>query len=480
MQHRLIPLALLLLLAWSPAGAQLPDLDGAQDGFDLGGIGAGIGDPAGAVGDVISDDLGNGSDAARSGNGSTPEYPVDAVPGLDDGLPPILESLGLENLPGNLMELGGNEALIFDRSAIETAATGNDRAYVPDELIVLDPSTSLLNAAQAQGFRILSVERFANLDVVIARLRVPTGLSLSAARQRLDNLVDRQLIEFNSLYRRDQAQWVVPHEAIWGQVGWLGPCAATVGIGIVDTAIDPSVAAAAAVLEQRDIREGGGRSVPGEHGSAVAAILAGGSVERPGLLSGIALSVAAAFPADLSEPADTPTMLRALDWLASRDVEVINFSLSGPRNDILAVVLTSLDEAGVAFVAAVGNAGASQEPGYPAAHPAVLGVTAIGPDSRVLAVATRGAAVDLAAPGIAVPSIGIGGQPIRVTGTSFAAPFVTAAVALLAAQGWRPVEIREHLMAASRDLGSPGRDDIFGHGALVAPGCNGIAPSRSP
>ncbi|MEQ9815462.1 MAG: S8 family serine peptidase, partial [Azospirillaceae bacterium] len=195
---------------------------------------------------------------------------------------------------------------------------------------------------------------------------------------------------------------------------------------------------------------------------------------------GIALSVAAAFPADLDRPADTIAMLRALDWLSGREVAVINFSLSGPRNDIVGEALTGLDEAGVTLVAAVGNGETGTAVRFPATHPAVLGVTAVGPDGAVLAVAAQGPAVDLAAPGIAVPTLGAGGQPIRATGTSFAAPFATAAAALLALEGRAPAEIRQRLAAASRDAGAPGRDDVYGHGTLVAPGCADAAFSRRP
>ena len=54
------------------------------------------------------------------------------------------------------------------------------------------------------------------------------------------------------------------------------------------------------------------------------------------------------------------------------------------------------------------------------------------------------------------------------TGTSFAAPFVSAAAALIKADnpGFSAEEVRIVLENQADDLGSPGRDDVFGWGLL--------------
>ena len=65
-----------------------------------------------------------------------------------------------------------------------------------------------------------------------------------------------------------------------------------------------------------------------------------------------------------------------------------------------------------------------------------------------------------------------------MTGTSVAAPFVTAAIAAdPEAVGLGPLDARRHLLAAARDLGPAGRDATFGAGLAVAPpGCPGARP----
>jgi subtilisin family serine protease len=64
------------------------------------------------------------------------------------------------------------------------------------------------------------------------------------------------------------------------------------------------------------------------------------------------------------------------------------------------------------------------------------------------------------------------------TGTSFAAPFVTAAAAALGASepAAGPDAIRAGLRERAHDLGDAGIDDIFGHGLVQA---DGPCPART-
>ncbi|MDO5706956.1 MAG: S8 family serine peptidase, partial [Paracoccus sp. (in: a-proteobacteria)] len=85
--------------------------------------------------------------------------------------------------------------------------------------------------------------------------------------------------------------------------------------------------------------------------------------------------------------------------------------------------------------------------------------------------ASRGEHIDLAAPGVEVwTAASISGARPQ-TGTSFAAPFVTAAAALLLQENpdLTPADLREQLRASARDLGAKGQDDIYGHGLLTVP-----------
>ena len=121
-------------------------------------------------------------------------------------------------------------------------------------------------------------------------------------------------------------------------------------------------------------------------------------------------------------------------------------------------------ERGSYVVAAVGNAGPVATPLYPAAYDDVIGVTAIDERARVFLRASRGRHVDFAAPGVNVLTAQAEGGYATRTGTSMAAPFVTA-VLTYARQQEKHVPMRQtldRLRAAARDLGAPGFDpDIW-------------------
>ncbi|MFQ5346776.1 MAG: S8 family peptidase, partial [Rhodothalassiaceae bacterium] len=76
--------------------------------------------------------------------------------------------------------------------------------------------------------------------------------------------------------------------------------------------------------------------------------------------------------------------------------------------------------------------------------------------------------VFLVAPGQSVRSTFINNQLALASGTSFAAPFVTGAVAVMAQMfpNLTGLEIAEILLSTARDLGDPGPDPVFGQGLL--------------
>jgi subtilisin family serine protease len=138
-----------------------------------------------------------------------------------------------------------------------------------------------------------------------------------------------------------------------------------------------------------------------------------------------------------------------------------------------AVRLKEVDEAQAAIVAAAGNGGVGARPYYPAAYEDVLAVTAIsGKKRKVYKSANRGSYIDFAAPGVKVyAAVPGGGQ--NMSGTSFASPFVAVIVALQAAHMRRtPGRLRKLLKRGAIDLGTPGKDDVYGWGMInMQPSC---------
>lgn len=120
-------------------------------------------------------------------------------------------------------------------------------------------------------------------------------------------------------------------------------------------------------------------------------------------------------------------------------VRVINMSFGTPQSALLPddplpheeVVRYALAR-GVLLVAASGNSGQAERY-YPAAHEGVIAVGAVEDDAMPASFSTRGEHVALCAPGRDIWTCGLAGYAC-VSGTSFAAPFVSAACALLLAQ----------------------------------------------
>ncbi len=194
----------------------------------------------------------------------------------------------------------------------------------------------------------------------------------------------------------------------------------------------------------------------------------------PGLIPDAHFLLATAFKTDASGNASTDSirLVSALEWLEKLDVKYVNMSFSGPRDPMVEAIIQRMRREGVVFIAAAGNQGPVAPPSYPAAYPDVIAVTAVNRKGENYRHANRGAYIDVSAPGVDVLAALPDGKSGYRTGTSFAAPFVTAIVATQQATAmttravWKP-ELMSHMTL--RDLGPPGPDPIYGQGLALAP-----------
>ncbi|GAA1741439.1 S8 family serine peptidase [Luedemannella helvata] len=143
-------------------------------------------------------------------------------------------------------------------------------------------------------------------------------------------------------------------------------------------------------------------------------------------------------PDGAGQAADVTAFATAIRTAASR-ARVINISLVMRQDDprVRAAIEDAI-KADVVVVAAAGNGHPTNAgdttvdpPVYPAAYPGVLGVGAINEDGTRLPESQVGAYVDIVAPGGKVLAATPGSGHIEVSGTSYAAPFVAATVALV-------------------------------------------------
>jgi subtilisin family serine protease len=224
-------------------------------------------------------------------------------------------------------------------------------------------------------------------------------------------------------------------------VGWqnqLSACTRGVKVGVIDTGFDathptfkllgerqPKV-----VMTPRDTAN----RAPDWHGTGVLSLLAGAPTSStPGLIPDADFLVADAFFANSrGQPStDTLHLLEALQRLYEHGAQIINLSLVGPYDDVVHNRIEALSKhGGVVFVAAAGNGGPEAPPGYPAAYPEVIAVTAVDSSAKGYTSANRGSYINVAAPGVRIWTALPDSHEGMLSGTSFAAPFVTAIAAV--------------------------------------------------
>ena len=120
---------------------------------------------------------------------------------------------------------------------------------------------------------------------------------------------------------------------------------------------------------------------------------------------------------------------------------------------------------GVTVVSVTGNGGGT-DLYYPAAYETVIGVGAVDRTGNLYTRSNRNESAWLAAPGVEVTAPSRDGGYQSSTGTSFAAPLVSGAAAVLlsADPSLRPAELRALLAETAADRGAEGWDPAYGWG----------------
>ncbi len=407
-------------------------------------------------------DRGGGVSAPDSDGNALP--PVASQPGLPSGGSLLGEALppppGDTQAPGTVKE----DVTVEPAEVVVVSATMQDALQIQQQV-------------QSLGMGIKRRAALGNLGLVVSVFRVPKELGVANALAQLRRAMPDVRLDANHRYRLQLGS-----EAAYGAklVAWPSQrCAAGARLGLIDTGVDlrhPALASQAVVL--KSFLPAGVTPARPDHGTAIASLLVGG--EGIGLMPGASLRAAAVFRLRGKDEADTTTELvvRALDWLVGEKVSVINLSFGGDRNQLLETAIARVEQRGVEVLAAAGNGGADAAPVYPAAQPGVVAVTAVDAKLALYPRANRGAYVAYAAPGVDVWAAAPGASGRYVTGTSYAVPFAVAIFAAAKAEqpgaSWTVLE--NQLRSRAKDLGTPGRDDVFGWGLIQAlGGCGGDA-----
>lgn len=173
-------------------------------------------------------------------------------------------------------------------------------------------------------------------------------------------------------------------------------------------------------------------------------------------------------------------LIAAIEWAietrkdtdTSNDIQIISMSLG--LNSGVTALETACSQAynsGILLVAAAGNDGNRGGTGntvdYPGAYSSVIAVTATNSADKRASFSSTGPAVELAAPGVNILST-YQDSFASLNGTSMACPHVagTAALVLAANPSFTNSKIRDRLAQTATDLGTPGRDKLYGYGLV--------------
>ena len=218
---------------------------------------------------------------------------------------------------------------------------------------------------------------------------------------------------------------------------------AGVRIAIIDTGIDyrhPQLRGR--VVLRRNFVHGTGEFTHDRHGTEVAGVIAATHRGGRGILGVAPEAHLLAFkacwplhPGAAEAECDTFTLALALDAVIADHANVVNLSLAGPPDPLLARLIRYGMRRGIIYVGAVAPSRLGLHRAFPTDIPGVLAVQS-GEDPD--------ASHHLAAPGHGILTLAPGGSYDFASGSSMATAEVTGAVALLLAK-------KRHLSAADLD-----------------------------
>jgi len=328
---------------------------------------------------------------------------------------------------------------------------------------------------------------------------VPNGSSLNVVRFQAANALAAQSFEAEGADQGEVVGIDSPVHALdlgdplrsrqWAldAVGFPDAWALSKGAGVIVAVVDSGVVGnhedlAGAVLPGTDFVSPGGNGWDDQyfHGTFVAGLIAAHV--------GNGLGIAGAAPAvkilpvrvlDGSGSGNSANVAAGVIYSADHGARVINLSLGGTVADPgLHAAIAYAESKGSVVVAAAGNSGAGSDSAhpsqkiYPAAFPEVIAVGAVDSHDQRASFSNVDDYVDVVAPGVGVISTSNGSTHSYAVGdgTSFAAPYASADVALIEATNPKlgAASVRRVLEVTARDLGPVGRDASYGYGLISA------------
>lgn len=354
---------------------------------------------------------------------------------------------------------------------IPSLPTDSNR-YEAKQLLLLFPDQAIANTriqAIKEKYHLQPVARYLlqALSGELVTYQIEQG-QLITIKKQLTTIAPEAIVDFNHFYESSKG----PKQYFQQSIRLKQPTNATnqSPVGIVDTMVEQVPALSHVVIKQKSFISSVSRQASTSHGTNVALLIAGVDQQNDfyGITPKSPLFIAGVMrKSGQYNNTNSQILIRAIDWLLTHHVKVINLSLGGHKDLIMTAIFNQLSKKDVVLVAAAGNSGPKAPPSYPAAYPGVIAVTATNANNDVYQRANRGQYIDLAAPGedVWVPNSNDGQY---VSGTSFSAAIVSGIVSQLTLPNAQlnKNKITLRLCQHAIDLGAKGDDEIYGCGLL--------------
>jgi hypothetical protein len=396
---------------------------------------------------------------------------INARPFSLSTLPPIagLVTESLAKLP-KVLSIGPD---LLNPILLDVEVENAFRAVKNQWIVLADPHSEQILIGL--GASIESSRSYAGLGLTLLRFTVPDLLNTQQALAKHLSTNTMATLDRNHIYQVQNRQSLsVDSDSLADTVpSNRYMCDTVLRIGMIDSAIDKMHRAFTGANINAKSFLANNLSSPFLHGSAVASVLIGNTAALTPLLPRAELYSAEVFyrQSDFSQGATLSAMIEALNWMLEQEVEVINMSLAGPDNRILERVISAAISKGAFIVAAAGNEGPAAATVYPAGYENVIAVSAFDKQHQAYRWSNRGDYIDYSALGVNVLSAQPQQSLGKESGTSMAAPVVSAALVCLLAEHLRynkfnRATVLSNLLEQAVDLGPKGTDPIFGKGGI--------------
>ncbi|WP_231688050.1 S8 family peptidase [Bacillus sp. FJAT-18017] len=274
----------------------------------------------------------------------------------------------------------------------------------------------------------------------------------------------------NDVFYREQYQWNLP--VIDAETGWsISRGSEDITIAIIDTGVDLNhpdlknrlVKGYNVLAENKDPNDDNG------HGTHVAGIIASETNNGEGVAGITWYNKIMPIKAMGKEGYGTTfDIAKGIYWAVDHGAQVINMSLGNYQpSRVLKEAIDYAYKKDVIMVAAAGNDN-SRQPTYPASYPEVLAVSAVDHEGALAEFSNHGHYVDIAAPGVYIPSTYFLNRYAALSGTSMAAPHAAGLAGLIRSENPKLSnrEVIRIMQRSAIDLGSKGKDNQFGSGMI--------------